>query len=237
MTLRGACVTLGIVSFIGIVGCGRLAEMTGYNEEAIPQGATVENVIPTDESWTTIAVQRPLGAQSARSDVKRRWASANYGTHAWRPALAGGRVPTGYSAFEKFEGSKWVWYPEPDFSFGEVNSVPSNHPVVHMRREFYNAMAPGKLADAYVDVMTSGLITVRVFVNGARARPTGVRPRSLHYGATPNMEPLRYVFPEHIVYGKNVIGIEATAHIKRDVDGETVPNYVRDGVIAKVVVR
>ena len=233
---------MAVASLVGVVGvallgCGRLAEMTGYNEPAIPQGATVEYVIPTDESWKTIAVRNPLGNAGARSDVRLRWASPNYGTDDWRPALAGGGAGAGYIHFEKFEGSKWVWYPETDFTFGEVNSVPSNRQVVHMRREFYNATAPGNLADAYLDVMTSGHISVRVFVNGLPARSTRVRPRALHYGATPNMAPQRYVFPERVVYGKNVVGIEATAHVTTDLDGEAAPNYVRDGVIAKVVVR
>jgi hypothetical protein len=222
-----------------MLGCARLAEMTGYNEPTIPDDAVIEHVILTDESWETYAAADALGSASARTDVKRRWASANYDTGVWRPALAtvGVGVDGGYSKFDTFESCKWVWYPEEGFTFGSANAIPTKHQVVHMRREFYNAMAPGNLADAYIEVMTSGLITARIFVNGLPARPVEVRPRALHYGGVADMGMRRYVFPEHVVYGKNVIGIEATAHVDIDVDGEQVRNYVRDGVIAKVVVR
>jgi hypothetical protein len=221
----------------GTLGCARLAEMTGYNEPTIPKDAVVEHVIPTNASWQTFAAARPLGNLSARRDVERRWASPSYDTHAWLPALAGAGVEDGYSKFEAFERCKWVWYPEEGFIFGGVNAVAPGRQVVHMRREFYNAMAPGNLVDAYIDIMTSGHITARVFVNGLPARPGKLRPRALKYGATPDMAPRRYVFAEHMVYGENVIGIEATAHIAIDVGGEQVRNYVRDGLIAKVVVR
>ncbi len=220
-----------------VLGCARLAEVIGYNEPTIPEGATLEHVIATDASWRTLAASDPLGNLSARGDVKRRWASTSYDTDEWRSALEGPGVGSGYQKFEAFDGCKWVWYPEPGFVFGNVNTVPASRRVAHLRREFYNAMAPGKLAEAYIDIMTSGRITAHVFVNGWRARAVELRPRALKFGATPDLAPRRYVFKEHMVYGKNVIGIEAAAHIAIDVTGEQATNYVRDGVIAKVVVR
>ncbi|MAF12962.1 hypothetical protein CMK11_21130 [Candidatus Poribacteria bacterium] len=230
-----------------LLGCARLAEITGYNEAAIPAGATVEHVMPTDDVWKTIAVNRPMGNVNARTDVRRRWASPNYGTGDWLPAAAG---PDVGSDSELFGGSKWVWYPERGFTFGGVNSIPGNRQVVHFRREFYNETAAGDLSEAHVDVMVSGAVTLRVFVNGLRLHIDadkddvlaaglggGELRGSTLFGAIRDMLPRRYSFAEHVVYGKNVVGIEATTHIANDVNGRPVPNYVRDGVVARVTVR
>ncbi|MBT3267542.1 hypothetical protein HN371_10335 [Candidatus Poribacteria bacterium] len=236
-----------VVGFACLYGCARLAEVTGYNEATIPEGAAIEHVMPTDDGWKAIAVNKPMGNVNARTDVPQRWASPNYGTSDWLPAVAG---PAVGSDSELFADSKWVWYPERDFAFGGVNSIPGNRRVVHFRREFYNEAAAGDLSEAYLDVMVSGAVTVRVFVNGRRlhietdkgdvvaARARGGQLRgSVVHGAIRDMLPRRYAFAEHVVYGKNVVGIEATTHIANDVNGRPVPNYVRDGVIARVTVR
>lgn len=239
------------------LGCAQLAEMSGYNEAAIPADAAVESAIHTDESWKALAVHKPLGNVNARSDVKQRWASPNYGTRDWLPAAVGGGLDG--NDWPEFAGSKWVWYPESEFTFGAANSIPSNRHVVHFRREFYNEAAVGDLEDTYLDVMTSGNISLRVFVNGSQlridmgegdtseetmrrlqrrlgtARPGRLGTTIAHDG-TPDMQLRRYGFGEHIVYGRNVIGIQATTHLENNVGGSPVPNYVRDGIIAKVTI-
>jgi hypothetical protein len=93
-------------------------------------------------------------------------------------------------------------------------------------------------------------VTLRVFVNGLRLHIDadkddvlaaglggGELRGSTLFGAIRDMLPRRYSFAEHVVYGKNVVGIEATTHIANDVNGRPVPNYVRDGVVARVTVR
>jgi hypothetical protein len=232
---------------VASLGCAQLAEMTGMNEMAIPAGATVEAVIHTDEAWKALAVNKPLGNVNARSDVKQRWASPNYGTRDWLPAIAGGGIDP--EEWEEFRGSKWVWYAESEFTFGGVNSIPGNRKVVHLRREFYNADAAGDLVDTYLDVMTSGNISVQVFVNGSRLRLDMGKGdvseetqkerarRARRNPGTPDMVLFRYGFGEYLLYGKNVIGIQATTHLENNVNGRPVKNYVRDGVIAKVTVQ
>ena len=247
---------LGTMAFlVTSLGCAQFAEMAGMNEMAIPPGATVEAVIHTDEAWKALAVNKPLGNVNARSDVKQRWASPNYGTRDWLPAIAGGGIDP--EEWEEFRGSKWVWYAESEFTFGGVNSIPGNRKVVHLRREFYNADAAGDLVDTYLDVITSGNISVQVYVNGSRLRldmgkgdvgeetqkererriDQEQRRRVRINPGTPDMVLFRYGFGEHLLYGKNVIGIRATTHLENNVNGGPVKNYVRNGLIAKVTVQ
>ena len=87
--------------------------------------------------------------------------------------------------------------------------------------------------------MTSGNITVEVFCNGLpfNISVEGEQKLLAVYGAPAGMDAHRYAFRKHLVYGKNVVGIQATAHITNNIRGRQVPNYVRDGVIAKVAIR
>jgi len=79
-----------------------------------------------------------------------------------------------------------------------------------------------------------------------REAPRGNVPRTalgqpgqaLVYGGVPDLAPRRYAIKDYLRVGKNVIAIEATTHVENEVDGETsVPNYVRSGLLARVVIR
>jgi hypothetical protein len=219
----------GVVACVVVAGCARLPGIP------TPGGGVAggERIIPTDASWRTLAANMPLITLPDQDTRERRWAAPNYGTRDWLPAIAGAG-PAGES--ERFGGSKWVWYPEREFVFGGPNSIPPSRGVVHLRREFDTHRDIASLSDAYVDVMASGAIAVRVFVNGRAVQPEE-RDGDWRRDSPQDMAPRRYPIAAELRDGANVVGIQATPHMGRNADGHPVPNYVRDGVIAKIVVR
>ncbi|GIX08191.1 MAG: hypothetical protein KatS3mg115_2594 [Candidatus Poribacteria bacterium] len=230
-----------------LAGCSTLSEMVGVGHELIPEGAVIERDFGTDETWMTFAAPEPL-SKRARSDVEQYWASPRYGASGWVPAIADGEANN-----PSFRGAKWIWYPEEGFQFGGVNSMPENKKVVHFRREFYNDRIKAEIGEATVTVMTSGKVSYRVYVNGVLVKLGGEEYERL-YGRpgqrrfrmmTPEEEARRYTvqdesprnydIKEHLRVGKNVIAIEAETHIANEVEGQqSVPNFVRRGVIARV---
>jgi hypothetical protein len=229
----------GAVMCAAALGCATLTPTTGRDESVVQADADVEITIPTDETWRALAANMPFGNVAGHDDDERRWAAPNYGTRDWLPAIShAGPAAEG----EQFEGSRWLWYPEREFVFGGANSIPNTRRVVHLRREFHAPHGADQLTDAYVDVMTSGSIAIEVFVNGDAVKARE-QDGEVAVGALQGDErmrhatPRRYFLGEHVREGANAIGIQATATVGADEDGASVPNYVRDGVIAMIVVR
>ncbi|MDA1193016.1 MAG: hypothetical protein O3A46_15180, partial [Candidatus Poribacteria bacterium] len=150
-------VALGAVLAVG--GCSGMAG----SGNLVPDGATVEKNIPSNDTWVSFANAEALGNERARSDIQRRWASPNYGTSGWKNVVVSDNK-TGDAA--SFPGSQWMWYPMDGFEFGANNSMPDNRKFVHFRREFYNDRLPSEVSNSSVTVMTSGNISYEVFING-----------------------------------------------------------------------
>ena len=236
MRASGAMV-LGVVACVVVAaGCARLpgtSPRVGRSEDGAAAGAAVESIVPTDGSWQTLAANMPLATLLTQDSRERRWAATNYGTRDWLPAISGAG-PGGEGG--RFDGSRWVWYPEREFEFGGANSIPSSRGVVHLRREFDTRRDVADLKEAYVDVMVSGAIAVEVFVNG-RAVNAEEREGDWLAGTPQDMAPRRYPLARELQDGVNVVGIQATPHMGSDAHRRATPNFVRHGVIAKIVVR
>jgi hypothetical protein len=238
-----------------LMGCAPVMEALSpgrgqANTPELSADTTPERVIYSDSKWITFASGKPLAPQT-RSDAPVRWAQPNYGTGGWLPALVADATD-GDSA--QFQDSRWIWYPQEGFVFGADNSIPDNRRVVHARRFFYNTRAKADIREAYVEIMASGKISYRVFINGFLVKTDDeamygrtpmerferMRGRSMQRARGPveimDMVPYRYDVKDYLVAGKNVIAIEATAHVNNDVGGRPVPNHVRRGLLVKAVV-
>lgn len=240
-----------------VLGCAqlpavqRLAEKVPPPTDDEPEDTTPESVFTSDAKWKAFASGQPL-TNAARSDVQIAWARPTYGTASWKlVALA----PTLVEDVGSLSGAQWMWYPQEGFTFGATNSLPDNRRVVHFRRVFYNNRLRADVKEAYVTVLPAGKITVRVFLNGYELK---IDDEAL-YGRTPferqqrsiermrqqmtggyemiDRQEKRYSFRDQLVVGKNVLAIEATAHLHNDIGGKPVPNYVRSGIAVKAEVR
>lgn len=239
------------VCLAGLLGCARLQALKPSSSGAAEQTEMPpESIVHSGEKWVSFASSEPLSPPT-RADVEVRWARQNYGTSGWKPVALG---PANDD--DRFSGSKWIWYPMEEFTFGANNSLPDNRRAVHFRRIFYNERLKSDMKNAYVDVMGSGKITYRVFVNGRLIKSEGdeelrsltpiqrqqqLRNRSMNRSQPGQSElmdrvPYRYEIRDYLTTGKNVIAIEAVARIQNNPQGGSgTPNFVRDGIIAKVV--
>lgn len=248
--MRRATWKLGFVVLVTALvasGCARVGSSAGAQEAV---DATSEMQFMTDGKWVAFASGSSL-SPAARSDVQIRWARPNYGTSSWKRAVVsgGGEDTAGVS------GAHWIWYPQEGFEFGADNSLPDNRRVVHFRREFYNKLLNADLKDPYVEVVASGKISFQVYLNGyvldqddeaiygstPFERRQTMRNRQQQQGQAGyemmDRQLKRFSLRDRLVVGKNVIAIEATAHVNNDVGGRPMQNHVRSGIAAKVEIQ
>jgi hypothetical protein len=244
---------------IATVGCARIPALRGGMAEANvstttstePEDTTPELSFVSDAKWKAFASGQPL-TNAARSDVQINWARPNYGTSSWKPALV---ATVASEDTGSLSGAQWIWYPQDGFTFGGVNRLPDNRRVVHFRRVFYSNVLQADANDAFVSVMPSGKITIRVFLNGYELKTDAeemyggtamdrqersrnrMRQQMLGEYEMMDRQERKYALRDHLVVGKNVLAIEATAHINNDVGGKPVPNYVRSGIAVKAQIR
>lgn len=240
-----------------VLGCAQIPAFEGLSGKISvptreePEDITPESVFASDAKWKAFASDQPL-TNAARSDVQIAWARPNYGTTSWKPVALASTPPEDVGSLI---GAQWMWYPQEGFTFGATNSLPDNRRVVHFRRVFYNNRLRADVKEAYVTILPAGKITVRVFLNGYELKTDD----EYFYGRTPferqqrSMERMRrqmtgeyemmdrqekrYSFRDYLVVGKNVLAVEATAHIHNDIGGKPVPNYVRSGIAVKAEIR
>jgi len=232
-----------------LAGCASLPGPRSAPSE--PEETTPERIFYSDAKWKAFASGQPL-TNAARSDVAISWARPNYGTSDWKPVLLATTSPEDVGSLS---GARWMWYPQEGFTFGATNQLPDNRRVVHFRRVFYNDLLQAEVKEATVSVMPAGKITLRVFLNGYELKTDD----EAMYGSTPlerqqrarermrqqlsgeyemmDRQEKKYSFRDRLVVGRNVLAIEATAHVHNDIGGKPVPNYVRSGIAVKAEIR
>ena len=125
--------------------------------------------------------------------------------------------------------------------------MPDNSRVVHFRRVFYNDRRRADIEKAQITVMSSGKLTFDVYVNGylvTLENTVGLsgfgNGRSVFrdYDEIPDLRPRELDIKRFLEYGRNVIAIAATTHVKNTIGGQAVylRNYVRSGIMASIVI-